>query len=134
MRSLFSCYYKVCVVSRHKITFISHFYVPLRIEFYKTMTVRKIIRKLTNRYVIATLVFVLVIVFFDQFNLKKQVELHRELKAQEAEINHLNTNIGLYRDSLQMVTEDPDGMERIGREKYYMKRDDEVVYQIRLDE
>ena len=98
------------------------------------MTVRKIIKKLTNRYVIATLVFVLVIVFFDQFNLKKQVELHRELKAQEAEINHLNTNIGLYRDSLQMVTEDPDGMERIGREKYYMKRDDEVVYQIRLDE
>lgn len=104
------------------------------LEFYKTMTVRRIFRKLTNRYVIVTLIFVLVIVFFDQFNLKKQVELHRELKAQEAEIDHLTTNIELYRDSLRMVTEDPEGMERVGREKYFMKRDNEVVYQIKAAE
>lgn len=94
------------------------------------MTFRKILKKLSNRYVIATVVFVLVIVFFDQFNLRKQVELHRELKAQEEEIEHLETNIALYKDSLRMVTEDPDGMERIAREKYFMKRDDEVVYKI----
>ncbi|MBR4391443.1 MAG: septum formation initiator family protein [Bacteroidales bacterium] len=94
------------------------------------MTFRKIVKKLTNRYVIATVVFVLVIVFFDQFNLKKQVELHRELKEQEAEIELLETNIALYKDSLRMVTEDPEGMERIAREKYFMKRDNEVVYKI----
>lgn len=94
------------------------------------MTFRKIVKKLTNRYVIATVIFVLVIVFFDQFNLKKQVELHRELKEQEAEIELLETNIALYKDSLRMVTEDPEGMERIAREKYFMKRDNEVVYKI----
>ena len=86
--------------------------------------------KLSNRYVIATLVFVLVIVFFDQFNLRKQIELHRELKTQEAEIEHLETNIALYKDSLRMVTEDPEGIEQIAREKYFMKRDNEVVYKI----
>lgn len=79
---------------------------------------------------IATLVFILVIVFFDQFNIRKQVELHRELKAQEAEIEHLQTSIQLYKDSLKMVTEDPEGMEQIAREKYFMKRDNEVVYKI----
>ena len=94
------------------------------------MTFRKVLKKLTNRYVIATVVFVLVIVFFDQFNLKKQVELHRELKEQEAEIQHLEKNIALYKDSLRMVTEDPEGMEQIAREKYFMKRDNEVVYKI----
>ena len=94
------------------------------------MTFRKILKKLSNRYVIATLVFVLDIVFFDQFNLRKQVELHRELKTQEAEIEHLETNIALYKDSLRMVTEDPEGIEQIAREKYFMKRDDEVVYKI----
>lgn len=94
------------------------------------MTLRKVLRKLTNRYVIATVVFVLVIVFFDQFNLRTQVELHRELKEQEAEIQHLETNIALYKDSLRMVTEDPEGMEQIAREKYFMKRDNEVVYKI----
>ncbi len=94
------------------------------------MTFRKILKKLSNRYVIATLVFILVIVFFDQFNIRKQVELHRELKAQEAEIEHLQTSIQLYKDSLKMVTEDPEGMEQIAREKYFMKRDNEVVYKI----
>jgi len=94
------------------------------------MTFRKILKKLSNRYVIATVVFVVVIVFFDQFNVRTQVELHRELKAQEEEIQHLEKNIALYKDSLKMATEDPEGMERIAREKYFMKRDNEVVYKI----
>ena len=95
---------------------------------------RKIIKKLSNRYVIATVVFLLVILFFDQFNLRKQIELHRELKSQEAEIDHLEKSISLYQDSLLMVTEDEKGMEQIAREKYFMKRDNEVVYKIETKE
>lgn len=94
----------------------------------------RIIGKLNNRYVIATLVFVLVIIFFDQFNLRTQINLHRELKAQEAEIQSLEKGIELYKDSLRMVTEDREGMERIAREKYFMKRDNEVVYKIEVNE
>ena len=44
------------------------------------MNLRRIFRILTNRYVIATVLFLLVIIFFDQFNLKHQRELHQELK------------------------------------------------------
>ena len=98
------------------------------------MTFRKIVSKLANRYVIATLAFLLVILFFDQFNLRRQVALHKELKEQEAEIEHLETQIALYKDSLKMVTEDRGGMEQIAREKYYMKRDNEVVYKIADEE
>lgn len=94
----------------------------------------RIIGKLNNRYVIATLVFVLVIVFFDQFNLRTQINLHRELKAQESEIQSLEKGIALYKDSLRMVTEDREEMERIAREKYFMKRDNEVVYKIEVKE
>ena len=94
----------------------------------------RIIGKLNNRYVIATLVFVLVIIFFDQFNLRTQINLHRELKAQETEIQSLEKGIELYKDSLRMVTEDREGMERIAREKYFMKRDNEVVYKIEVKE
>ena len=94
------------------------------------MALRKIFRILTNRYVIATVLFVAVIVFFDQFNIRQQVALHRERKAQEAEIQRLQTSIAQYKDSLRMVTEDREGMERIAREKYFMKRDNEVVYKI----
>ena len=94
------------------------------------MTFWNIIRKLNNRYVIATIVFLLVILFFDQFNLGTQINLHRELHEQELEIQHLEKGIAQYKDSLRMVTEDREGMERIAREKYFMKRDNEVVYQI----
>lgn len=83
-----------------------------------------------NRYVIATVLFLLVILFFDQFNMKHQRELYRELKEQEEEISYLQKSIAQYKDSLRMVTEDKDGMERIAREKYFMKRDNEVVYHI----
>lgn len=94
------------------------------------MALRKVFRILTNRYVIATLVFLVVILFFDQFNVRQQVALHREKKAQEREIERLQTGIARYEDSLHMVTEDREGMERIAREKYFMKRDNEVVYKI----
>ena len=92
------------------------------------MALRKVFRILTNRYVIATLVFLAIIIFFDQFNIRQQIALHRERKAQE--IQHLLTGISQYKDSLRMVTEDREAMERIAREKYFMKRDNEVVYKI----
>ena len=98
------------------------------------MIFRRILRILTNRYVIATVAFVLIILFIDQFNLKTQVKLHRELKEQEEEIQYLQTGIAQYKDSLRMVTEDREGMERIAREKYFMKRDNEVVYKIETQE
>lgn len=98
------------------------------------MTFRRVLSILANRYVIATVVFVLVILFFDQFNLKTQIDLHRELKEQTREIQYLETGIARYKDSLRMVTEDRDGMERIAREKYFMKRDNEVVYKIETQE
>lgn len=94
------------------------------------MALRKVFRILTNRYVIATLVFLAIIIFFDQFNIRQQIALHRERKAQEVEIQHLLTGIAQYKDSLRMVTEDREAMERIAREKYFMKRDNEVVYKI----
>ena len=115
----------------HKNTYYPAIFITLQSEFYRAMTFRKIIKKLSNRYVIATVVFLLVILFFDQFNLKRQIALHREKKEQDAEIQHLQKSIALYKDSLRMVTEDKEGMERIAREKYFMKRDNEVVYKIK---
>lgn len=94
------------------------------------MFFRKVIKILTNRYVLVTLAFLLIILFFDQFNLRKQIALRKERKQQEEEIQHLQEGILQYKDSLRMVTEDPEGMERIAREKYFMKRDNEVVYKI----
>ena len=106
----------------------------MRIKICFIMTLRRILSILTNRYVLVTLAFVLVILFIDQFNLRTQINLHRELKEQEKEIEYLQKGIAQYQDSLRMVTEDREGMERIAREKYFMKRDNEVVYKIEEEE
>lgn len=106
----------------------------MRIKICFIMTFRRILSILTNRYVLVTLAFVLVILFIDQFNLRTQINLHRELKEQEKEIEYLQKGIAQYQDSLRMVTEDSEGMERIAREKYFMKRDNEVVYKIEEEE
>ena len=124
----------VCSVSERKNTFYFRNLRNFAADIVTAMRLRKIFRILTNRYVIATVIFLLVILFFDQFNLKTQLSLHRELKEQEAEIQHLESGIALYKDSLRMVTEDREGMERIAREKYFMKRDNEVVYKIEKEE
>lgn len=120
--------------SERKITFSPAKYLTLRIKICKAMFFRRILSFLANRYVIATVVFVVIFLFFDQFNLKTQINLHRELKEQEKEIEHLQIGIARYKDSLRMVTEDREGMERIAREKYFMKRDNEVVYKIETQE
>ena len=94
------------------------------------MTFKEFLKKCANRYVFATLAFLLIILFFDQFNIREQIKLHRELKQQEEEIEQLEKDIALYKDSLYMVTEDRDAMEKIAREKYFMKRDNETVYRV----
>ena len=121
---------KVCSVSACKCTVYFRIICNFAAETVTAMALRKIFRILTNRYVIATVLFLLIILFFDQFNMKHQRELRRELKEQEEEIAYLKKNIAQYKDSLRMVTEDKEGMERIAREKYFMKRDNEVVYHI----
>ena len=44
------------------------------------MSFREILRKLNNRYVYATLLFLIVILFIDQFNLFEQIRLSKSVK------------------------------------------------------
>ena len=52
------------------------------------MTFREVIRKLNNRYVYATLLFLIVILFIDQFNLFDQFKLSRSLKDKKQQIEY----------------------------------------------
>lgn len=98
------------------------------------MTFKEVLRKLNNRYVYATLVFLAVILFIDQFNLFEQIRLHRSLKDQKRQIEYYEKEISESKEYLNALQNDTATMEREAREQYMMKRDNEVVYLIETQE
>ena len=98
------------------------------------MTFKEVLRKLNNRYVYTTLIFVVVILFIDQFNLFEQIRLHRSLKDQKQQIEYYDKEIKKSKEYLNALQNDTATMEKVAREQYMMKRDDEVVYIIETQE
>ena len=98
------------------------------------MTIKEILRKLNNRYVYAIVIFLVVFLFIDQFNLFEQIRLRRTLKDQNEQIDFYENEISESRDLLNRLENDTATMEQVARENYMMKRDNEVVYLIETQE
>ena len=98
------------------------------------MTFKEVLRKLNNRFVYATLVFLVVILFIDQFNIPEQIRLHREKKDQKQQIEYYEKEISESKEYLNALQNDTATMEKVAREQYMMKRDNEVVYIIDTQE
>lgn len=94
------------------------------------MTFKEILSKLNNRYVYATLAFLVVFLFIDQFNLFEQIKLHRSLKDQKRQIDYYEQEIQYSKQYLHDLQNDTATMEKVAREQYMMKRDNEVIYLI----
>ena len=99
-----------------------------------TMTFKKILRKLNNRYIYATVIFLVLFLFVDQFNLFKQIRLDNMLKDQKQQINFYKQEISDSKELLDELQNDTATMERVAREQYMMKRDNEVIYLIETQE
>ena len=92
---------------------------------------KKFLKIISNKYVIATVLYVVVIVFLDEYNLmvtgrvKRQVDgLHDEERALREAIVTDSLNAAALRDNL-------DAKEHYGRENYYMKRQNEDIFVIK---
>ena len=97
-------------------------------------TFKNILRKLNNRYVYATVLFLLVILVIDQFNLFKQHKLKKSLNEQKQQIEYYEGEISKSKAYLNALQNDTATMEKVAREQYMMKRDNEVVYLIETQE
>ena len=97
-------------------------------------TFKKILRKLNNRYIYATVLFLLVILVIDDFNLFEQRKLKKSLKDQKQQIEYYEKEISESKEYLNALQNDTATMEKVAREQYLMKRDNEVVYLIETQE
>ena len=98
------------------------------------MKIKNILRKLNNRYVYATLLFLVVIFFIDQFNVFEQIRVHNSLIDQKQQIEYYEKEVSQNKQYLHDVQNDSATMEKVAREQYLMKRDNEVVYLIETQE
>lgn len=83
-----------------------------------------------NKYITATVLFILWITFFDQTSLIYDIHLtHKEqqLKAQKVYYEK-QTQVTI--EELKELQTNPANMEKFAREKYFMKKNNEDVYVI----
>ncbi len=97
------------------------------------MKIIEILKKFSNKYLIATLIFAVVIIFVDQYNLFFQIKNLRKRNAAKEKVEYYEKEIETKQEILDNLQRDSALMERIAREKYMMKRDNEVIYIIQND-
>lgn len=83
---------------------------------------------LKNKYLLATAGFAVWMIFFDRNDLITQFERFKKLKELEGSNAYYTLKINEAKDELGKRESDPAAFERVGREKYYMKRQNEDVF------
>ena len=97
-------------------------------------TFKIILRKLNNRYIYTTVFFLLIYLVIDQFNLFEQRRLKKSLNDQKQQIEYYEKEISESKEYLNALQNDTATMEKVAREQYLMKRDNEVIYLIETQE
>ena len=92
------------------------------------MNFKQIIKKLSNKYIIATLVFAAIIVFFDQYNIFEQGRSYRKLRKIKKQVEFYDSEIEKQEQTIHALKTDSALLEKVAREQHKMKRDDEVIY------
>lgn len=85
------------------------------------------VRRLTNVYVLVSVVFVLWMLFFDTNSLRIYWSLNHKVKELEKQKQSLIREIEADQAFIQKM-KDTTSLERFGREKYFLKKANEDIY------
>lgn len=99
---------------------------------FKQLRNNKIVKIVSNMYVLILVVFIVWMLFFDE----NSYLLHRELDKEIEELEDINAYYKRETKVDKKVIKDlqnPDSLERFAREEYKMKRKDEDIYIIEFD-
>lgn len=86
-----------------------------------------------NRYVLIILFFAVWILFLDNYSYLEHRILNKEIDELEENKNYYIQEIKKDSTAIRQLN-DPDQIEKYGREKYYMKRPDEDIYIIEYED
>jgi len=83
-----------------------------------------------NKYLIAGVAFVVWMCFFDRYDFATQYNYFQERNKLEKEKDFYGTEIKNIEQAIKDTQYNPSEIQRVAREKYKMKRDNEDVYVI----
>jgi cell division protein FtsB len=81
-----------------------------------------------HKYLTTIAIFLLWMSFLDENNWIMRVQHKAEIATLNSEIQRYRTQFNDDTERLQELTENPDALEKVAREKYFMKRLDEDVF------
>jgi cell division protein DivIC len=88
----------------------------------------KAINILRNKYVLAGLIFVIWVSFFDSYSLLKRHNINKKLNQLKIEKKYYKDEIKSDSIALRQLQSGSDNLEKFARERYLMKKDSEDIY------
>ena len=85
---------------------------------------------LRNKYFIATAVFCVIMLFLDKNDFFTQVDRRQELREAQQSKRYYTRELATERKVLQSLETNPAAVEKVARENYLMKRDNEELFLI----
>ena len=83
---------------------------------------------ITNKYLLASLFFLVWILFFDQRDIFQQIDSQKELNQLEARKKFYQQEIEKSRKELSDLQSNPAAIEKYAREHYLMKKEGEDIF------
>jgi len=94
----------------------------------------RLLSVIRNKYLIAGVAFVVWMLFFDRNDLATQYDYYSQAKELRKQKAFYTTEIDRVTKTLHDLNSDPQALQRIAREKYKMKKENEDVFVIIEDE
>jgi hypothetical protein len=91
----------------------------------------KLLKTFKNKYLIVTIAFLVWMIFFDHNNLILHFQYRNELNDLNKSKKYYQEQIGKTKKEVELMKSNPKWMEKVAREQYLMKRDNEDVYLIK---
>lgn len=98
------------------------------IKFIRTLKESRVIKVLKNKYLLATLFFVVWIVFFDSNNLINWYTDIRTVVMQDRQKAYYKEAIKNTDEKLKELTSNRDSLEKFAREQYFFHEKDEELF------
>lgn len=99
---------------------------------FKQIKENKIVKFMTNKYVVILLFFIVWMLFFDENSYLNHRELNIEIDKLENANEYFKTEIDIDDKIIQNLN-NPDSLEKYAREEYKMKKKDEEIFLIEYD-
>ena len=95
---------------------------------------QKVWRSQALKYTLVCLLGVLVVGFLDENSVWNHFKNQRRISELEEEIDKYNAAYERDQAQIRLLNKDPKAMEKIARERYFMKADDEDIYVLSDDD